>query len=295
LITFEEIVNYLGQPRKTINGHCYWMCPHCRDNGKDNLVYTHKNGLLTCFANDEHSRNILSEIGKENKNSNMNVEPIKPKPQEKTKSDLTMDYIIQCAIDLSECEKSKEFLKKHRGLYGDTLKLGMGIDKLNKRWIFPCFDIQTNELFGAEYRTSIMMMTKDKRPKEHKGLSKAPGTSARLCLINNVESPEILIITEGFIDAYTLFQILHESETEDEYITEIGTPSNGVGTIKNLLDAIPINKYKKIVFWLDEDDAGENVREYIRKNFKANYAFKRISCRCCNDINEFALKHLWSK
>jgi 5S rRNA maturation endonuclease (ribonuclease M5) len=199
-----------------------------------------------------------------------------------------MDYITECNLALLKCEKSKLFLKNQRGLYGDTLSLGIGIDKTKKVWIFPCFDIQTRELFGAEYRTSQMILIKEKRIKGCTGLTKEPGTSARLCTINNVMKPEKLIITEGFIDAYTLWQILNEQERTT---TEVCTPSNGVGTIKALLGTIPVNKYSKIIFFLDSDDAGEQARDNIRKAFKANYAFKKIECNCCKDINQYYLTH----
>ena len=287
MIEYKDIENYLGTPVKTMNGHSYWMCPYCRDTGKDNLVYTQKNGLLTCFANDEHSKDVLREINK----SDAVLQDYKPREQKpimKTKSSLTMDYIIECNLALLECEKSKTFLKNQRGLYGETLTLGIGIDKIKKVWIFPCFDLQTGELFGAEYRTSYMIFTKDKRDKGNEGLSKAPGTSARLCTINNIKKADTLIIVEGFIDAFTLWQMLNEQERMK---TKICTPSNGVGTIKNLLDTIPINKYSQIIFFLDSDEAGEQAREDIKKLFKANYSFKKISCSCCKDVSQSYLTH----
>lgn len=309
-IDFTAITNYLGQPLKTANGHSYWQCPYCRDNGKDNLIYTHKNSLFTCFADTEHNRQILREIKRGEKTTMPVIQQKTVAKPEPVKSSITFDYISQCALELNSCETSKAFLKKQRGFYGDTLRLGFGIDKQNKRWVLPAIDIQTGELFGAEYRTSYMMMPKDKRPANHNGLFKAEGTGSRLCLINHVggagyeinngiitDIPPVnidktLIITEGFLDAYTLWQILWEEGQGQELCTEIATPSNGVGTIKNLLHTIPTGNYKKIIIWLDSDHAGDEARNAIEKLAKFDFSFKTVDCKCCKDINEWYLKHI---
>ncbi len=303
-LNFTDIVSFLGKPNRTSGGHHYWQCPYCKDKGRDNLVFTDKNKLLTCFANAGHSRQVLSDMAKARKN-NSSTPPVAPK-----KPHITDDYILDCVLELQEDEKAQEFLKTYRGLYGETLKLGMGIDKKNKRWVFPAYDIQTGELFGAEYRTSYMIMPKELRPAGHKGLFKAESTDSRLCLINRaggkgfevLPAGEVrdlepasfsknLIITEGFIDAYTLWQILLEENNGQELCTEIATPSNGVSTIKNLLNTISVANYKRIILWLDNDEAGEQARQDIKRLAKFNYSVKKMECSCCKDINEWYLKH----
>lgn len=288
-ISYNEICSYLGEPLKQSGGHSFWQCPICMDSGKDNLVYTHSKELLTCFADNSHSHEIYKRIS-QNNNKDFNYKLVKRPEPKKTPLEIDLEYITKCEIELSEDEQSKAFLKKHRGLYGETLLLGMGIDKVNKRWVFPAigFDFK---LIGAEYRTSHFIMTKDKRPKDHaKGLFKAKGTVSDWSLINQASNKDkSLIIIEGFIDGYTLWQYLREQEQHNYY--EIITPINGVGTIPGLLHKIPISNYKDIIFWLDNDEAGNNVLAQIKEKANFNYIVKKLSCRCCKDFNQWYLKH----
>lgn len=288
-ITYNEICSFLGEPLKSSGGHSFWQCPICMDRGKDNLVYTHSKELLTCFADNSHSHEIYKRIAQSG-NKEFYYKPVKRPVQKKTPLEIDLEYITKCEIELSKDEQSKTFLKKHRGLYGETLGLGIGIDKQNKRWVFPAigFDFK---LIGAEYRTSYFIMTKDKRPKDcQRGLFKAKGTVADLCLINQASSKDkSLIIIEGFIDGYTLWQYLKEQGQENDY--EIATPTNGVGTIPNLLHKIPIENYKDIIFWLDNDKAGNDALTQIKEKAEFNYSINKPPCQCCKDFNQWYLKH----
>lgn len=288
-ISYNEICSYLGEPLKTSGGHSYWQCPICMDNGKDNLVYTHSKELLTCFADNSHSHEIYKRIAQSG-NKDFDYKTVKKLEPKKTPLEIDLEYITKCELELIEDEQSKAFLKKHRGLYGETLGLGIGIDKENKRWVFPAIDFDF-KLIGAEYRTSYFIMTKDKRPQNcPKGLFKAKGTAADLCLINQASRKDkTLIIIEGFIDGYTLWQYLREQRQQDDY--EIATPTNGVGTIPNLLDRIPVANYKDVIFWLDNDEAGNNALAQIKEKAKFNYKVNRLTCQCCKDFNEWYLKH----
>lgn len=289
VVTYNEICSFLGEPLKNYGGHSFWQCPICMDSGKDNLIYTHSKELLTCFADNSHSHEIYKRIGQSG-NKEFDYKPVKkPKPM-KTPLEIDLEYITKCSYELEQDEKSKEFIKKNRGLYGETLDLGIGIDKENKRWVFPAigFDFK---LIGAEYRTSHFMMTKDKRPQDcQRGLFKAKGTASDLCLINQASNKDkSLIMVEGFIDGYTLWQYLKKQGQHNDY--EIATPTNGVGTIPNLLDRIPVRNYKDIIFWLDNDEAGNNVLAQIKEKAKFNYKINRLSCQCCKDFNQWYLKH----
>ena len=156
--------------------------------------------------------------------------------------------------------------------------------------MFPAIDFNFN-LIGAEYRTSHFMMTKDKRPQDcARGLFKAKGTASDLCLINQANNKnKSLIIIEGFIDGYTLWQYLWENGQNNDF--EIATPTNGVGIIPNLLHKIPIENYKDIIFWLDNDEAGHNALAQIKEKAKFNYSINKLSCQCCKDFNQWYLKH----
>ena len=288
-IPYNDICTFLGEPLRQSGGHSYWQCPICQDNGKDNLVYTHSKELLTCFADNSHSHEIYKRIN-QNGNKNFDHKPIKKTETPKIQLEIDMEYIAKCSDELEQDKKSKEFLYKNRGLCGETLGLGIGIDKKNKRWVFPAISFNF-DLIGAEYRTSYFIMTKDKRPKECKnGLFKAKGTPSDWSLINQASNKnKSLIVIEGFLDGYTLWQYLKEQGQHNDY--EIVTPINGVGTIPNLLEKLPIKNYKDIIFWLDNDTAGNNVLMQIKEKANFNYVVKRLPCQCCKDFNEWYLKH----
>lgn len=288
-INYNEICSFLGEPLKNYGGHSFWQCPICMDSGKDNLVYTHSKELLTCFADNTHSHEIYKRISQSG-NKEFDYKPVQRPDVKKMPLEIDLEYITKCEIELSQDEQSKAFLNKHRGLFGETLRLGIGIDKANKRWVFPAIGFDY-KLIGAEYRTSQMIMSKDKRPQSYKGgLFKAKGTPADLCLINQASNKDkSLIIIEGFIDGYTLWQYFREQGQQDNF--EIATPTNGVGTIPNLLDKIPVGSYKDIIFWLDNDEAGNNVLTQIKEKAKFNFKINRLTCQCCKDFSEWYLKH----
>lgn len=295
-INYNEICSFLGEPLKNYGGHSYWQCPICLDSGKDNLVYTHSKELLTCFADNSHSHEIYKRIAQSG-NKEFDYKPVKKLEPKKVQLEINIEYIAKCTYELENDEQAKAFLKKHRGLHSETaLELGIGIDKGNKRWVFPAMSMEFPfTLIGAEYRTSQMIMTKDKRPKNYKGgLFKAKGTPADLCLINQASNKnKSLIIIEGFVDGYTLWQYLKEQGQHNDY--EIVTPTNGVGTIPNLLHRIPVANYKDIIFWLDNDEAGNNALAQIKEKAKFDYKINRLPCQCCKDFSEWYLKHKGEK
>jgi len=279
-LTFADIVTYLGEPVKTTGGHSYWQCPICLDNSKNNLIYTQSKELLTCFANNQHSHEIYKNIRNNVKEVSFKPEVVKP-IKEKPKVSIDMEYIYKCEYELMNDVKSQDFIFKKRGLTYDTCSfMGIGIDRNKKCWVFPIFNMDF-ELIGAEYRPGDL---------SKKGLHKASGTYAELCPVNRIEDADSLVITEGFIDAYTLWQHFEESGESSKW--QIMTPSNGVGTIKNLLSSIPTSKYKKVVFWIDNDEAGEQARQDIKKLANFDFYFKMVDCSCCKDINEWYLKHI---
>lgn len=289
---YADIVSYLGQPLKQIGYESIWQCPLCRDSGKDNLKYNSKKEVLTCFADNSHSHIIYSEIARsaglkpdkkqfEQKHINKPSSSSTPLKNDSRALSIDFEYIVKCADELSKDEKSKTFLERKRGLRGETLQLGLGIDKKNKRWVFPAFSFES-ELVGAEYRPPDLSKN---------GLKKATGTKSDLCLVNNTSEPnKKLIITEGFVDAYTFWQYFFEKN--EHFFYEIATPSNGVGTIAGLLNKIKPAEYSNIIFYLDNDKAGQSSLANIHKLAKFNYSYKFNDCSCCKDFNEYYLRHL---
>ena len=63
-ISLELLIEYLGQPRKKQGDEYIWQCPLCQDRGKDNLKFNVAKGVLYCFADNNHSKTILSDMNK---------------------------------------------------------------------------------------------------------------------------------------------------------------------------------------------------------------------------------------
>ena len=63
-INLENLIAYLGQPHKKQGEEYIWQGPICSDRGKDNLKFNISKGILYCFANDSHSKIILSDMNK---------------------------------------------------------------------------------------------------------------------------------------------------------------------------------------------------------------------------------------
>jgi len=279
-ISFADVVAHLGNPVKTIGSESLFQCPICNDKGRDNLKYNHKKQILTCFANQEHSHEIFKNIINNVKEISFKPEIKKP-IQEIHKASIDMDYIFKCEYELLNDVKAQNFMLKNRGITYETCSfMGIGIDRDKKCWVFPAFNPKF-QLIGAEYRPGDLSKN---------GLHKAARTYAELCPVNRVENAKNLIITEGFIDAYTLYQNLFKSGESSNW--QVMTPSNGVNTLPNLIDKINPAKYDRIVFYLDNDDAGHNAIEQIKLKVKFNFEVKFNTCECCKDFNDYYLKHI---
>lgn len=279
-LTFDEVISHFGQPVKTISDESEWQCPYCKDTGKDNLKYNHKKQILTCFANQEHGHEIFKNIKNNVKEVNFKSKTKKP-VQEKSKASIDMEYALKCEYELMNNQKAQDYIFKKRGLTYETCSfMGIGIDRDKKCWVFPAFN-PDYELIGAEYRPGDL---------SKKGLHKAAGTYAELCPVNCIEDAKNLIITEGFIDAYTLWQHFNESGESSDW--QIMTPSNGVNTLPNLVNRIIPSKYDRIVFYLDDDEAGHSAIKQITEKVKFNFEIKFNTCQCCKDFNDIYLKHI---
>ena len=152
-LTLNDITDYLGEPRTKIGRELIWQCPYCLDAHKDNLHYNPDKNILSCFANEQHSKDILSEIMKkkhESKRMENKEIPAYIKNQEQylyymelcnsaLLGTLTKDWIDEVNnqdmfesgeydfyIELIKSDKprlAREYLEKETGINADTIKL----------------------------------------------------------------------------------------------------------------------------------------------------------------------------
>ena len=61
-INLDLLIKHLGQPERKVYNEYIWQCPMCQDTHRDNLKFNIEKGVLYCFANSNHAREILSNI-----------------------------------------------------------------------------------------------------------------------------------------------------------------------------------------------------------------------------------------
>ena len=165
---------------------------------------------------------------------------------------------------------------------------GIGIDKKKRQWVLPVYDIDC-QLVGFEYRPPDFKKFPDFKDKEGNTVEgpkcrKEPLTPSIIAIVAELFPSEILVVIEGFIDAYLFLQHCIEKDLHGYHIA---TPSNGVGTTLAGLRQIDTSKYKQVVIYLDNDKAGKENTEKILKEFP-KFIPQVYTCGC-SDFNEHYL------
>lgn len=249
-INLDDLVQELGKYKK--NGeHYYFQCPYCMDKHKDNMIYTPSKNLLYCFANDEHSKQILSEINKKKYADKIDVHI----PQYLNKQSEYLNYVVKSNDYLLSNDKALEYLQKTRGINKDTVeKVGMGFDKENNKWVIPIF---ADDMFiGFEYRAADF---------KHKKIWREKDTKRCLAYVYGKAKNDTLFICEGFLDAYILVQMLKEYNIL-QYST-VASVSNGVNGTLAIMPEIKFNNFDTIKLMLDNDEAGDLMTERVLSKY----------------------------
>ena len=308
-LTLNDITDHLGQPRTKIGTELIWQCPICMDKSKDNLHYNPNKNVLWCFANEEHSKVILSEIMKkkhEAKRMENKEIPAYIKNQEKylyymelcnsaLLGTLTKDWIDAVneqdmfeageynfyldLINSDNAQKARAYLKEQRGINTSTIEqTGLGFDFKARKWVIPIFDMSCN-LTGFRYRGADF---KDKKVWTEKG---TPKTLARFY---GADTAKTCYIGEGEWDCIVLVQWLLENNQKDFMVV---SPSNGASSLLSVMPQLQLNKFEQIKLIMDNDTAGDKATEEVLKNYPMvidGRGFLKQSG--IKDINDFYLK-----
>ena len=308
-LALNDITDHLGQPRTKIGTELIWQCPICMDKSKDNLHYNPNKNVLWCFANEEHSKVILSEIMKkkheEKKMSNVEI-PKYVKCQEQYLmyqilcndallgnlqkgmldhlNDLGMledderDFYLDL-INSDKPQKAREYLKEQRGINTSTIEqTGLGFDFYARKWVIPIYDMSCN-LVGFRYRGADF---KQKKVWTEKG---TPKTLARFY---GADTAKTCYIGEGEWDCLVLVQWLLENNQKDFMVV---SPSNGASSLLSVMSQLQLNKFEQIKLIMDNDSAGDKATEEVLKTYPMvvdGRGFLKQSG--INDINDFYLK-----
>ena len=280
-LTLNDIQEYLGQTGRKIGQEIVFQCPYCLDKAKDNLHFNEKKGILWCFANEQHNKDILSEIMKkkyEAKRMENKEIPAYIKNQEKylyymelcnsallgtltknwidavNEQDMFEDNEYNFYLDLINSDKprlAREYLEAQIGINKDTIKIsGLGLDFFKNKWVFPIFDMSAN-LVGFEYRYKDL---------KQKKIWRQQGTPKCMAIVYGCGKN--LYICEGYKDSYLMIQILKHHNMLDNSI--IVTSSNGVSHTLDVISNIQFSKYDNIYLCLDND----KIKEKVIKNGK---------------------------
>lgn len=274
-ITLDDLVQELGSYKKS-GQHYYFQCKYCLDEHKNNMIYTPSKNLIKCFADESHSRQLLSEIMKkkheEKKMSNVEI-PKYVKCQERYIyyqifcNDMLLGKFNKDLLDemlkIGMCNKKEyetyikvantdkplgalEYLYKSRGIGKQAVEeCGIGVDFFEQRWVIPIYDM-TSTLVGFEFRELDF---------KNKKIKKEVGTPTCLAMIYGALNSKQAIVVEGLLDGIVLSQLAKDSL--------ILSCSNGVqGTLK-CLSQLQFNKYDEIKLILDADNAGSAETEKI--------------------------------
>ena len=280
-LTLNDIQEYLGQTGRKIGQEVVFQCPCCLDKAKDNLHFNEKKGILWCFANEQHNKDILSEIMKkkhEAKRMENKDIPAYIKNQEKylyymelcnsallgtltknwidavNEQDMFEDNEYNFYLDLINSDKprlAREYLEAQTGINKDTIEMsGLGLDFFKNKWVFPIFDMSAN-LVGFEYRYKDL---------KQKKIWRQQGTPKCMAIVYGCGKN--LYICEGYKDCYLMIQILKHHNMLDN--STIVTSSNGVSHTLDVISNIQFSKYDNIYLCLDND----KIKEKVIKNGK---------------------------
>lgn len=288
-IELKDIINVLGQPTKQSGHQYYFQCPVCKSRGEDksgdNLLFHDVKKILKCFACDEGSKEVLKLINSHrNRNTphNCSVTHQSNLKWYEVNRDNLLQYLFE-SVDEMRLDGQRYLFG--RGISAHIAELcGIGYDErpnmvnIGPSVTFPMFSLNHNdELVGFELRQirggKIIKHTLD--------------SPSCICAIFGKKYATNLIITEGFIDAYSLMELLKDRKDVGDYL--VGTGSHGCKSILPSLAGIDLSIYENCYLILDNDEAGEEATRSILKEYPF-FKDKRSLLRGCKDINEYLCK-----
>ena len=289
-IVLQDVINVLGRPTKQTGHQYYFRCPVCQSRGEDtsgdNLLFNDNKKVLKCFACDEGSKEVLRLINKDKSRQHATTASQKQIQSQTKWYEINKDNLLQYLFEsIDEVNLDAQRYLFNRQIRCKTIELcGIGYDNqpnmvsIGPSITFPMFSINHNEqLVGFELRElgskKIIKHTLD--------------SPSCICAVYGRKFATNFVITEGFIDAYSLFELLGDKANRDNYL--IATGSHGCKSILPSLAGIDLSIYKNCYLILDNDEAGEEATRSILKEYPF-FKDKRNLLRGCKDINEYLCK-----
>lgn len=243
-LTEEKVRQAFGEPRLIKNSEWIYPCPLCLDedcdSDHDHLKINIAKGCITCFANKEHSKELIK----------LYLKNIEPKPKASTASlEVSYEQLKTLHNELKNNKDATELLKS-KG-YDEQIISRMQIGLYCGDWFVLPMQTLDNELIGYEFRDSNNFKF------SHKSKGYADDEKKTLCLVNDSRKYDNLLVMAGFKDAHIMWQYLQETGQLLDYT--IITASNGEPNTLRALNAnfSFVKKFKKIILCLDKDQTGK--------------------------------------
>ena len=288
-ITLDEVINILGEPRTKIGGEYVWMCPYCQDSHKDNMRFNPEKGLLWCFADPDHSKEIVKEIYAKRKEENYQSNYVPKKveiknviPKWELNKQEYVEYMLITGDILQENKELLDYVYKKRGLTKETIGLvGWGFDDTENCFIIPIFSLKHDCITDFELREKSV----------NKKIRRVGGGCSTIAQVYGCKKAKTLYIVEGMIDGTVLLQWCLEKGQTDFTIYSC---SNGVASLYNCLSEICFADFKEVKLILDNDEEGDRQTQKIietypfiidKREFLKNKGVKDI----CEYYNKYVL------
>lgn len=247
-LTLYQVTSILGEPTGKQGGEYVWQCPYCMDSHKDNMRFNERKGLLWCFADPEHSKEVLKKMNRKESDYKPVANSV---PKWVTMQEKYVEYMAQCNWDLLENQEMLDYVYKKRGLSKKVIDLvGMGFDSEANQFVIPIFGLKEDMITDFELRAYG----------DKKIISRVGGGHNTVAKIYGVSKAKTLYITEGFLDGYALLQYLFDKNQEDFAIYSC---SHGAESLLKCLPAVNFSNFEEIKLMLDADEAGDKATKAI--------------------------------
>jgi DNA primase len=205
--------------------------------------------------------------------------PIYSKTQQSKKESKYMDFSKECfnALDFFANDNHWQYnCQKLYEMVGITASVALWrIGLLHSNWLFPIIKYPECQYVGYELRPYDF--TKFQNGRKCKKVTLEKGYILNCLSViypqNGVFNYNKCIICEGFKDGYFMLQYLQQKYNSLDIQETILTPSCGVATLPELLKQYDLQEFKEVVFVLDNDKAGNEIKEQIKALRKNNYKF----------------------
>ena len=276
-ITLYDIKKILGEPTGKQGGEYVWQCPYCMDSHKDNMRFNERKGLLWCFADPEHSKEVLKKMNKNDRP--VQRTSVSEVPKWEIMQEKYIEYMVQCQEELLNNQELLDYVYKKRGLSKKVIDwVGLGFDSEANQFVIPIFGLKE----GCAITDFELRAYGDK-----KIISRVGGGHNTVAMIYGAAKAKTLIFCEGFMDGYALLQFMLDKKQTDFTIYSC---SHGAESLLKCLPSVNFSNFEEVKLMLDNDEAGDKATKSIIEQYPfIKDSRKFLVDSGCKDVGEFLL------